>query len=203
MTTNKKYYSIFIIIGVLIAVGYYISIPYFKIGGEFDISYDNQDLGINFINKKNEIYKLTDYFLQILPERKGVSFGFDDRTDRYYFIIREFRKNGNIEYHTGENLKKDSDEFIKLLNIIGWHHSELQILLEKLKSANCIGIFKQPYENIPVNITFRYGEPWGVAKFSYYVFPKPLNDSLIKVWNKKEGFVRQNDSLYFEYGYPL
>ena len=192
-----------IIIGVLVIVGYYVLIPYYKIGGKFDNNYNGQDLQDNFNKKQSELFELRDYFLQILPEEKGVSFGFDNRTDRFYFIIREIQKDGNIEFMSGENLKIDDNETRNLLKRIDWKDDELNILIENLKAANCIGIFKQPYGKSPVQISFREGGTYGLAKYSYYLFSEPLNDSLIKKWNKKEGFVMQNDTVFFEYGYPL
>ena len=72
-----------------------------------------------------------------------------------------------------------------------------------LKSANCIGVIKQPFEAKPIKITFRKGGTLGVAEYSYLLFEKPLTDSLKGVWEKKEGFRVYNDSVVFEYGYPL
>ena len=183
--------------------GYTILSPYFGMGGKFDNNYNADDSKENFYNNQKTIYELRDYFSSILPDRKGVSFGFHERNDRFYFIIREIDINGNFKFITEENAQINSERLNDIIEKIGWTNKELEILLSKLIAANCIGIFKQPYSDEPVDITFRYGGSSGVAMYSYYLFGNPFYDNVVKKYARKEGVVQLNDSTLFEAGYPL
>lgn len=198
-----KYIVVAILLCVLAVGGYTFLSPYFLTGGKYDNNYKGGDLEANYKKHESSLFELKNYFESILPEKKGASFGYDKRNDRFYFVIREIKEKGNVEYTAGEDLRMESNEMNNLLQGIGWTSGELDVLLSKMKKSDCIGIFKQPFAGKPIKVTYREGGILGVAEYSYLLFDKPLTDSSKNVWEDKVGFRVYNDSVVFEYGYPL
>ena len=208
MKKKKRFFYVVIAIGIAIAllIVKFVS-PYFLTGGKFDNNYESKDLEENYIKKELEILELREYLESIIPEKTGISFGYSDRSDRFDLgVIKYNPETKNIERPnnmSATNVSLNSKSVTNILQNMDWTSGELYTLLQKLKSANCIRIYKQPFSGKPVQITFRKGGHLGVAEYSYHLFSEPLTDSLKRVWENKEGFRVYNENVLFEYGYPL
>lgn len=185
---NKKGAKIVVVIAFVDSVKAFIT-PFFLTGGVFDIRYRGKDSRKNFENNEDAIHELRYYFIQIVPEDKGVSFGFDGRSDIFYLIIRENRiekGHQHTEAIVGERMVKNSSQMINLASRTDWTYTEIETLISKLKVANCIGIYKSRIKNNPIDIHNRYGGFIGMASYNYYLFNESCPDTIINSWNSKE-----------------
>lgn len=203
---KKRLILVFILTIIICFITIILVMPYFQTGGKFDNNYSGKDLEKNYFDKEKEIHSLGYYFNSLNSDYTGISFSYSGRNDRFDFDFAKYNPQTKNVKHLGwdaSHLRLQSGEMDSVLQEIGWTKKELEILLSKLKAANCIGVYKQPFKGKPVKITYREGGTLGIAEYSYLLFEKPLTDSLKVIWEAKEGYRVVNDSTVFEFGYPL
>lgn len=205
MKKRKLFFIFLVILGVSFFVGEKVFKSFFLKKGSIVVNDKEEGVRNNFLKRKNEIFELKSFFSTMVPKNTGVSFGFDGSKDRFYFVTILFDlKTGTTTYpNSGEGLILNSKKMDLLRSSIGWSDEELFSLVSKLKESNCTGVYKKPYNGSSIEITYKYGGYLDVAVYSYHLFDGAITDSLRSHFKNKEGFEIFNDSVVFEYVYPL
>lgn len=187
--------------------GYKVCLPYFSIGGKYDINYSGEDLKEHFKKKEKEIFELKYYYENLIPKSQVIRFGFDDRVDRFHLSISSYDTTSMQPIYPVQgwsNLKLNSSEMDSLLLILNWSKNDIQILIKKLKLADCIGIKSaEPFPRKPFSVFYRHGGFIGMSLYSYLLFSEPLIEDLANYYNNREGHSVYKDNVIFVYGDPL
>ncbi len=150
-------------------------------------SYNQSDLIENYENKKEQIIEVKNYIEKIVPENIFVNIEFKNGDLETFHV----KRNGN--YENNWHLDIDSKKTDSLLNILGWTHSELETLKDKLDKANCISVASRK----PITIGWQRS---AMGMFFYKLFDQNLNDSLIEQYNGGCTYIFYKDNVVLQYG---
>lgn len=180
-------------LGLAILVGYVFLIAY-AFGG-FDKDYSITDLKDNFKKKETEIVELKKYFNAIVPKNRFVEIEFENDNTLSRFGIEvldsttgDFKKPMFLEW----DLKTNTGRMDSIIRPLGWTRETLKTIKEKLDAANCIEI----ESGEPTKIGFKRS---GMGMYSFNVFDKPIQDSLIRNYNDSCTYILVNNKLVLEY----
>ena len=144
--------------------------------GAFDVKYSSEELTRNFIEHEAEFAELETYIISILPKdrEEQISFGISKggRVDLSIYPTIIDPANTIIG---GGDLRIGSPELDSVLVILGWTNETVSILRDKLRKTNCDWIIRRDGTDNIIDL-YPYQNGWGWH--SYYIFQKPIIDSL-------------------------
>lgn len=152
-----------------------------------DLSYySKKDLMRNYDKHASEINELKRYVRSITP--------IGDMIDIEFKNSNEFGR-FNLNHLSYYNIKVNSKQADSLFKKLNWSIPIIRTLKSKLDAANCISVANVD----PFIIEWQRS---GVGVYSYYVFDRPLNDSLKKAYTNgcNYSFYKNNVVLNYEGG---
>jgi hypothetical protein len=151
--------------------------------GCFPRNVSKADAERNFIKNEQEFSSLVYYFESILPDsgKYNVKFGIGKKKDQIDLVVFPLNSDPIIG---GDGLELNSPQLDSTLALLQWDKETLTTLKTMLSKTNCQWIRTTDFYGQPIEIYFRSS---GMGSYSYYVFQKPINDSLIQTHGKPIG----------------
>ena len=159
--------------------------------------YTRQDLVENFMEHQNEFADLESYFNAHVPYNS-------DQTVR--IELNGSRKVGLTIYHDnaepiGGYMEINSPKMDTMLALLGWTKEIVLNITEKLSKINCEQISSTHlYGGEPIDIYLRQR---GLGSYNYFIYKKPLSDSLIKYIGKPLTDTGLGSRVVISYTAPL
>ncbi len=188
MNIVGKLLILFLFIVVLAACLYFYAVLSFS--RPFDHKYCDEEPKKEFIAREKEFADLAAFFTANLPKNK--------KQTVYFGLGRGNRVNLNIYpavFDTankavgGPDLKIGSPELDSALLALGWTDYTVKMLRHKLTKTNCDWITAAEQPSFVIKV---YPNPNGGESFAYYVFDRPVNDTLARLYEGRrisnEGF---------------
>lgn len=176
-----KYFVVLFVIAVLLYLGFrFFAALSFK--GMFDRKYSREELTEYFNQHENDFSDLVESFAANIPKNKqqSVSFGLS-KNNKISLNIYPSVIDSASKIIGGNDLELGSPLLDTALATLGWTNETIVILRNKLSKTNCDWIRTTENINKPVEI---YPNQSGMSSYSYSIYNKPIDDSLISTYGK-------------------
>lgn len=206
---KKRSFVIPVLTITLVVVVSLILIPKYRIGGSL-YTVKSEDLKTNFENNAQEFYELKDFIDSLYPEN-GFYLGYDESNRRYELGLSRLEwsdyntaSKSEVYFYRAKGLKINSGDLSMALDSINIDEKQFHLIIEKFEATNCTFFSKSIHKYKPFYLKYGYDNSWLLsACFSYSIFDRDVSDTIKNNWGLREGVVKHNEIVYFEYGYPL
>ncbi|WPC10539.1 hypothetical protein LEQ04_07145 [Riemerella anatipestifer] len=157
-----------ILFGIVVLLHFIFMMIVLSAFGGFDKSYSTSDLKEEYINNKDKISQVINYYNSIVSEDKIVEIEFEDGETiaRFGIYYRDstMGKNNFLDW----DLKLNSSRTDSIMKTINWNNEILKTLKNKLDGANCIQI----KNGEPTQVGFARS---GMGMYFFNIFKNPIN----------------------------